>query len=76
MPGSSTGRVHCSCNGQEIRLEIVLGFQHRDVNGSSRDVERAAATMLAESMAGDSIGPYDGLARLVEIRFGRIARAR
>ena len=57
------------CNGEEIRhLEIVLGFQHRDVERlvcSTSNVLRQ--TVLAESMAGDStVAHATAYARLVE----------
>lgn len=57
------------CNGEEIRhLEIVLGFQHRDVERLVCSTpNRLRQTVLAETMAGDSVVAHaTAYARLVE----------
>jgi Ni,Fe-hydrogenase III large subunit len=50
------GHFRFQAHGEEVlHLEIMLGYQHRGVEGLLETAERARAVLVAESIAGDTV---------------------
>ncbi len=50
------GHFRFQCHGEEVLfLEIMLGYQHRGVERLLETAPRSAATLIAESIAGDTV---------------------
>ncbi len=50
------GHFRFQCHGEEVLvLEIMLGYQHRGVERLLETASRGAATLIAESIAGDTV---------------------